>query len=64
MLYLLFHPGAEREERMPFSVSEANIDDALDYGRAERDMTFDEHRRYGLPHGSGTGCLPRCRTDQ
>jgi len=42
MLYLLFNPGTECEERFPFTVSEANIDDALDYGRAERDMTFDQ----------------------
>jgi hypothetical protein len=35
MLYLLFHPGTDHEERIPFSVSEASIDDALDYGRAE-----------------------------
>jgi hypothetical protein len=42
MLYLLFHPGTDHEERIPFSVSEANIDDALDYGRAERGMSFNQ----------------------
>ena len=42
MLYLLFHPGSDHEERIPFSMSEANIDDALDYGRVERAMQFNE----------------------
>ena len=42
MLYLLFHPGSDHEERIPFSVSEASIDDAIDYGRAERAMPFNE----------------------
>jgi hypothetical protein len=42
MLILIFNPATDREERIPFTVSEANLEDALDYGRAERDMPFDE----------------------
>ena len=40
MLYLVFHPATDDEERIPFSVSEGNIDDALDYGRAEHEMSI------------------------
>ena len=36
MLYLLFNPATDDEERIAFTVSEANIDDAIAYGRADR----------------------------
>ena len=38
---LVFDPGTEDECRVPFSLSEADLDDAIDYGRVERDDPFD-----------------------
>lgn len=42
MLQLVFNPATDDEERIAFTVSEADLDDARDYGRVEADMVFDE----------------------
>ncbi len=34
---LVIDPGGDGQRRVPFTVSEADVDDAIDYGRAERD---------------------------
>ena len=35
MYQLVLNPGADNQERIALTVSEADIDDAVDYGRAE-----------------------------
>lgn len=42
MFELVFHPGTHKQERIAFTVSEADLDAALDYGRAERNTPFQE----------------------
>jgi len=42
MLFLLFNPATDDEERIPFTVSEANIDDAIAYGHAERTKSLSQ----------------------
>jgi len=38
---LVFDPGTEDEARIAFTISEADIDDAIDYGRVERGEPFE-----------------------
>ena len=42
MFELVFHPGTKREERIGFTVSEANLDDGISYGRVEADDPIQE----------------------
>lgn len=35
MYELIFNPGTDEQERIAFTVSEADLENALDYGRAE-----------------------------
>ena len=39
---LVFNPGQAAAQRIPFSISESDIEDALDYGRVERHEPFDK----------------------
>jgi len=42
MVQLIFHPATDDEERITFTVSEANLEDAISFGRVEDTMPFDE----------------------
>ena len=39
---LVFDPGSTDEEQIPFTISEDDIDDAISYGRVERDEPFEK----------------------
>jgi hypothetical protein len=41
MFELVFNPASPAQRRVRFSVSEADIDDAVGYGRAKRDDPLD-----------------------
>ncbi len=41
MYQLILDPGSDVEERIPFTISEADLEDAIDMGRAERSDPFD-----------------------
>lgn len=50
MFELVVNAGAAGQERVRFAVSEADLDDALDYGRAERSQPLDEQVRAAAYH--------------
>jgi len=45
MFELVMCPGSARQERIRFAVSEANLDDAIDYGRVSADDPLDRQVR-------------------
>ena len=50
MFELVFNPGTDRVERLPFTVSEAQLEDGIDVGRVETDKPFDEQLRQCAYH--------------
>lgn len=42
MYTLVLHPDEENEERIPFSVSEHDLDGAVDYGRSNSDGSMEQ----------------------
>jgi hypothetical protein len=50
MFQLVFHPADDDRERIPFTVSEADLDDAVDVGRAERSQSLAQRMRAAAYH--------------
>jgi hypothetical protein len=50
MFTLVLHPGEPSQERIDFAMSEADLDDAEDYGRAERNDEFQKRLRDAAYH--------------
>jgi hypothetical protein len=50
MIQLVLHPGTERQERIAVVVSERDIDDAVDYGRASAKEPMTRQARNAAYH--------------
>ena len=50
MYELIFNPGTDEAERVSFAVSEADLDDCTDMGRAERTDPLDKQMRQCAYH--------------
>ena len=55
MYQLVLNPGDDDQQRIAFTVSEADVDDALDYGRAERGDPLDQQLADAAYHMVMTG---------
>jgi hypothetical protein len=63
MYQIVVHPGTGRSRRVAFAVSEFDLDDALDYGRAQRADPLDRQMADAAYHMVIEGIVPGLGND-